>query len=159
MEDCTFWKPARESSPNLGVVRAEAILNVKASAKTTKNVVVVDAMPWNVGVVAVCFDRGDAALEPPVGSSRSAPLLKSQVSATAPSFVQRSRMSNNARQTDRRLRALVVNVSVGDREVGARRVGGPAELASNNHALNGPRGIREQSTWNGVGFSPQGNCR
>ena len=36
------------------------------------------------------------------------------------------------------LGALVVNVDVGDREVGARRVGRPADRASNHHALNGP---------------------
>ena len=39
------------------------------------------------------------------------------------------------------LGALVVNVDVGDREVGARRVGCPAEPASNHHVLKGLRGI------------------
>ena len=39
------------------------------------------------------------------------------------------------------LGALVVDVDVGDREVGARRVRRPAELASNNHALDSPRRV------------------
>ena len=39
------------------------------------------------------------------------------------------------------LGALVVDVDVSDREVGARRVGRPAEPASNHHVLKGLRGI------------------
>ena len=41
--------------------------------------------------------------------------------------------------------ALVVDVDIGDREVGARRVRCPAELASNNHALDGPRRVPERA--------------
>ena len=47
--------------------------------------------------------------------------------------------------TDRLLGALVVDVEVGDREVGARLVGGSAEVASNNHALDGPFGVPEHA--------------
>ena len=50
------------------------------------------------------------------------------------------------------LGALVVDVDGGDREVGARRVGQPAELASDHHALEWPTrntGVRE-GTWIGV---------
>ena len=39
------------------------------------------------------------------------------------------------------LGAFVVNVDFGDREVGARRVGRPAQPASNHHVLKGLRGI------------------
>ena len=41
--------------------------------------------------------------------------------------------------------ALVVDVDVSDREVGARRVGSPAELASDHHALDGPRRVPERA--------------
>ena len=41
--------------------------------------------------------------------------------------------------------ALVVDVNVGDREVGARRVGCFAEFASDNHALDGTRGVLERA--------------
>ena len=41
------------------------------------------------------------------------------------------------------LGALVVDMGVGNRETGARQVRGSAELASNNHALDGPRGVPE----------------
>ena len=33
--------------------------------------------------------------------------------------------------------------SIGNREAGARQVRASAELASNNHALDGPRGVPE----------------
>ena len=42
------------------------------------------------------------------------------------------------------LGGLVVDVNVGDREVGARGVGRPAELVSNINALEGPRGVPER---------------
>ena len=42
--------------------------------------------------------------------------------------------------------ALVVDMDVGDGEVGARRVGRPAELAGNHHALNGPTKSTRAST-------------
>ena len=40
---------------------------------------------------------------------------------------------------------LVVDVNIGDRETGARRVRHSAELASNNHALDGPRRAPERA--------------
>ena len=43
------------------------------------------------------------------------------------------------------LGALVVDVDVRDSKVGARLVGCPAELASNHHVLNGPRGQPERA--------------
>ena len=43
------------------------------------------------------------------------------------------------------LGALVLDVDIGHREVGARRVGRPAELASDHGALDGPRRIPEQA--------------
>ena len=45
--------------------------------------------------------------------------------------------------TDRLLGALVVDVDVGDREVGAQLVGCSAEVASNNRALDGPCRVPE----------------
>ena len=56
--------------------------------------------------------------------------MKSPVSTTAPSL---------------RHGALVVDVDVGDREVGARRVGSPEKLASDHHALDGPRRVPERA--------------
>ena len=60
---------------------------------------------------------------------------------TAKSSMHNSRMSsNNPMHTDLHFGALVVvDVDVGDREVGARRIRRPPELASNNHALDSPR--------------------
>ena len=81
---------------------------------------------------------------PFVAASRS---LKSLVRMTAPSFMHRSRMSsNNAIQTDRHLaNSFLMWMDIGHREVGARRVGRPAELASDHGALDGPRRIPEQA--------------
>ena len=46
------------------------------------------------------------------------------------------------------LGALVVDKDVGNREVGARLVGRPAELARNHHALDGHvEYLSEQGTW------------
>ena len=45
-EKCTVWKSemARQSSPNLGTMRPEAILKVEGRAKPTNNVFVADAL-------------------------------------------------------------------------------------------------------------------
>ena len=53
--------------------------------------------------------------------------------------------SSNANAHGPPLGALVVNVDIGNREAGARQVRGSAELASNNHALDGPRGVPEHA--------------
>ena len=45
----------------------------------------------------------------------------------------------------RPLGALIVDVNIGDCEVGARLVGRPAELAGNHHALDGPRRVPERA--------------
>ena len=41
----------------------------------------------------------------------------------------------------------MVDVNAGDRMVGARRCRSPVELASNNHALDGPRRAPERASW------------
>ena len=53
--------------------------------------------------------------------------------------------TSNALQTDLRLALLVVDVNVGDRDVGARRVRRPAELTGNHHAVDDPRRVLERA--------------
>ena len=123
--------------------------------------------------------------EGPFGAaSRSAPLLK--ITRQLDSTKLQAQIADEQQQRNADgppLGALVVNVDVGDREVGAPRVGRPAELASNHHALNGLREIParawdvdrrarevarksilvEEERRSGAGWrpgrSPQGNCR
>ena len=87
----------------------------------------------------------EGGLKRPGRASRSAPLLKSPVSTTAPSLRQQVADQEEQGNTDGSpLDALVVDVDVGHREAGARRVRVPAELAGNNHAVDGPREIPER---------------
>ena len=51
--------------------------------------------------------------------------------------------SNNALHTDRLLAHSLLILDIGNCEIGARRVGGSAELAGDNHALDSPRGELE----------------
>ena len=88
---------------------------------------------------------------PPSGSSRSAPLLKSLVRTTAPSFRHKSRTrSSRAIQTDLRLAHSLLMWMF--REIRGRRVGGFAEFASDKPCPRGPTKSTcvRRETWIGV---------
>ena len=84
-------------------------------------------------------------MNPFAAASRSAPLLK--VASKDDSARLHAQVADEQKRDANRppLSALVVDVNIRDREVGARRVGRTAELAGNHHALNGPRRAPERA--------------
>ena len=84
--------------------------------------------------------------EGPLGTaSLTVLLLKSPVRMTAPSFIHIAEEQQQRNADGPSLGALVVDVNIGDRETRARRVRHSAELASNNHSLDGPRRAPERA--------------
>ena len=77
------------------------------------------------------------------GTHRQAPQRRSFALGVFHSTKLQAQIADEQQQRNAELPplgALVVNVDVGDREVGPRRVGRPAEPASDHHALKGSRG-------------------
>ena len=86
-------------------------------------------------------------------SSRSASLLN-EVSCKHNRTELEAQVTDEEQQRNAHrppLGALVLDMDAGDREIGARRVGSSAEVACNNHTLDGPRGVPQlarDEEWN-----------
>ena len=103
---------------------------------------------WDVGVAEGGLERRDPTLVG--GSARQSFTLSALIEITnEDDSAQLHTKVADEQQKREAIRqpfgALVVDVNAGDREEGARRVRRPAELASNNHALDGPRRVPERA--------------
>ena len=99
--------------------------------------------PRDIGEIKGCLGRGNVALV--IGAARcwfafGNFVEKSPVRTTAPSLRHKTRTRNSKATHRPPFCTLVVDV-LGNREVGARRVGSFSEFASDNLALEGPRRV------------------
>ena len=122
-----------------------AAVGLTAGASQGRNT---SSRPRNIGVAEGGLERRDPTLVG--GGARSGFTLSTLVDVASKndSAQLHAKVADEQQKRDENrppLGALDVDVNVGDREVGARRVRCPAELDSNNHALDGPRPVPERA--------------